>query len=301
MTRRENLPPRLRAVLNGELTCSACGQRPPATGSHRRCWQCSRTGDGTARRARAAAARSGSPAGAWNATSGCARRSRHRGPASPASRGEYCPDGSARPARSSAAATRPGHARAADARRRSAAATAGCATARPSTWPGPRRGTPAPSTSLSSGRAATSCSSPECSLSAGTTGATPPVRPRLRRRQDPMARPGGRRSSFSLSCSRCRSRRPLADPGRRLAPARLVRAPSPRRCPDERATRLEPEHPGARPQHLAVPDRHPARRHPHLHSQRGRTARGRRPPQHGQDHRAAHRPAAADRRPPRPR
>lgn len=47
MTLRENLPPKLRAVLIGELTCSACGQRPPATGNHRRCWQCSRTGTGT--------------------------------------------------------------------------------------------------------------------------------------------------------------------------------------------------------------------------------------------------------------
>jgi len=48
VTLREDLPPKLWAVLNGELTCSACGQRPPATGNHRRCWQCSRTGNGTA-------------------------------------------------------------------------------------------------------------------------------------------------------------------------------------------------------------------------------------------------------------
>jgi hypothetical protein len=47
VTIRESLPPKLRAVLNGELTCSACRQRPPATGNHRRCWQCSRTGNGT--------------------------------------------------------------------------------------------------------------------------------------------------------------------------------------------------------------------------------------------------------------
>jgi hypothetical protein len=48
VTIRGDLPPKLRAVLNGDLRCSACRQRPPATGDHRRCWQCSRTGDGTA-------------------------------------------------------------------------------------------------------------------------------------------------------------------------------------------------------------------------------------------------------------
>lgn len=42
------LSPKLRAILNGELRCTECDSRPPATRSHRRCWQCSRTGTGVA-------------------------------------------------------------------------------------------------------------------------------------------------------------------------------------------------------------------------------------------------------------
>lgn len=46
MTTRRDLAPKLQAVLSGELRCTACGFRSPASKSHRRCWQCSRNGDG---------------------------------------------------------------------------------------------------------------------------------------------------------------------------------------------------------------------------------------------------------------
>ena len=155
VTIREDLPPRLRAVPERRADAAApAGSARPPLGDHRRCWQCSRTGDGT----RPALQGLRRPAMVlrlvpWTATPGCARRRRRRARASPASPGECCAGGSAL----SCSAVQPASTRPATcdglrpARPRSAGATAGCATARPGTWPAPRRGTPAPCTSAELG------------------------------------------------------------------------------------------------------------------------------------------------------
>ena len=72
------------------------------------------------------------------------------------------------------------------ARQRSAGATAGCATAR-QYRAGPSPSDTGPLHFRELGHAATSCSSPACSPSAGTTAARNPPGPRPRRRQDAAA------------------------------------------------------------------------------------------------------------------